>query len=56
MLTWIVQNIGTILVCAVLIAVVAAILFGMRREKKQGKSPCCGSCAHCAMNGTCRPK
>lgn len=52
MLTWFTNNIGTILICAVLIAVVAAIIVGMRQDKKQGKSSCGCNCAHCAMSGT----
>lgn len=56
MMIWIEQNIGTIVVCALLIAMVAAILLGMRRDKKRGKSSCGGTCAHCAMNGACHSK
>lgn len=56
MLTWFTNNIGTILICAVLIAVVAAIIVGMRRDKKKGKSSCGCNCAHCAMSGTCHSK
>lgn len=56
MLTWFTNNIGTILICAVLIAVVAAIIVGMRQDKKQGKSSCGCNCAHCAMSGTCHSK
>lgn len=53
MLVWLEQNIGTIAICALLIAMVVAILLSIRRDKKRGKSACCGSCAHCAMNGAC---
>jgi len=56
MLTWFASNIGTILICAVLIAVVAAIIVSMRRDKKKGKSSCGGNCAHCAMGGACHSK
>lgn len=56
MLTWFTNNIGTILICAVLIAVVAAIIVGMRRDKKKGKSSCGCNCTHCAMSGTCHSK
>lgn len=53
MLAWIAENIGTILICAVLVAVVAAIIVSMYRDRKRGKSSCGGSCAHCAMCGSC---
>ena len=55
MITWITNNIGTIIVCAVLIAIVAAIIVSMVRKKKAGKSVICscGNCRNCAMSGTC---
>ena len=51
MLSWIGANIGSILICLVLLAVVALILRSLLRQKKQGKSSC--GCAHCAMQGAC---
>ena len=53
MFEWIAGNIGTILICLVLIAVVAAIICGLIRDKKRGKSSCGAGCAHCAMHGEC---
>ena len=53
MLTWISENIATILICAALIAIVAAIIGSMLRNKKQGKSSCGCGCAGCPMNGSC---
>ena len=53
MLTWISENIATILICAALIAVVAAIIGSMLRNKKQGKSSYGCGCADCPMNGSC---
>ena len=53
MLDWLAENAGTIAVLLVLIAVVAAAVFSMIRDKKKGKS-CCGSnCAHCACSCSC---
>lgn len=53
MLTWICENIATIVICAVLIAVVAAIIAGMAKNRKKGKS-CCGcGCSGCPMGGSC---
>lgn len=51
MLNWLTQNAGTILVLAILAAVVAAIIIGMVRSKRKGKSSC--GCANCAMAGSC---
>lgn len=56
MLVWIAENIGTILILAALIAIVAMIVVGMLRDKKKGKSSCGCNCAHCAMHGACHSK
>ena len=55
MLQWIACNIWTIIICAALIGVVTAIIIGMVRKKRQGKSAICscGSCKGCAMHGSC---
>lgn len=53
MLSWIGANIGSILICLVLLAVVALILRSLLRQKKQGKSSCGCGYAHCAMQGAC---
>ena len=47
MLQWISENIGTIAVGLVLLAVVILIVHIMMRDKKQGKSSCGGNCASC---------
>lgn len=57
MLTWIMGNLATIIVSAVLILVVVAVIASMVRSKRRGKSSCgcgCASCSAgscCAMNG-----
>ena len=58
MLQWIASNIWTIVICAVLIGIVAAIIINMIRKKKQGKSVVCncGNCKGCAMHGSCHKK
>ena len=56
MLQWISANIGTILISLVLLAVVTLIIRSMMRDKKQGKSSCCGNCAGCAACGSCHNK
>ena len=53
MLAWLAENIGTILIAAVLFAVCAAIAVKLRKDHRQGRSTCDGNCAHCAMHGKC---
>lgn len=55
MLNGLIENGGSILVSAVLLAVVGSIIVHLRKEKKQGKPVCgCGgSCTHCAMGCSC---
>ena len=56
MVAWIVGNIGTIIVCAVLIGVVALIVAAMVRNKKKGRSSCSCGCSGCAMSEHCHSK
>ena len=53
MLSWIGANIGSILICLVLLAVVALILRSLLRQKKQGKSSCGCGCSSCPMSASC---
>jgi len=53
MLSWIADNIWTVLICVVLIAIVTAIVVKLVKDKKKGKSACGCNCAHCALAGTC---
>ena len=50
---WLAANIGTILVCALILAMVTGLIYGLIRDKKKGKSACCGGCSGCAMRGQC---
>ena len=58
MLQWIAGNIWTIIICAVLIGIVAAIIINMVKKKRKGKSVMCncGNCKGCAMQGSCHKK
>lgn len=56
MLTWLSQNIATIIICAVLAVIFGLMLWSLLRDKKKGKSSCCGGCAGCAMAGHCHPE
>ena len=53
MLEWLSLHGGTILICLVLLLVIAAILFSLRRDRKKGRSFCGGNCGHCPMGGSC---
>ena len=56
MLEWIASNIATILICAALVAIVAAVIAGMVRNRKQGVSSCGCGCSDCPMSGSCHTK
>ena len=55
MLTWFQQNLPTILIIAALALFFGWLLYTLVRDKKKGKSSCCGGCAGCAMAGKCHP-
>ena len=38
---------GTIIVAGILVVIVAAILFCMRKDRKNGKGSCGGDCSQC---------
>ncbi len=52
-MTWLVENLATVIVTLVLAAVVTLIILNMRRDKAKGRSSCGGNCAGCAMCGAC---
>ena len=56
MFAWISENIATIMICAVLLAVVAAIIVSMVKNRKKGKASCGCGCADCPMAGACPSK
>ena len=55
-MTWLMNNLSTIPVCRVLIAVVVLIINKMIKDKKKGKSSCGCGCSNCAMAGKCHGK
>ena len=56
MLAWIIENLGNIIVSLILIVIVAAVIFKMIKDKKNGISSCGGNCAHCSMCASCQKK
>ena len=53
MLAFLAQNAGTIVVLAVLIAVLTAIAVKFIRDKKHGKGLCSCGCSGCASKDIC---
>ena len=53
MISFITENLGTIIITVVLVAILATIVVKLVRDKRKGKSSCGGNCAHCAMGGSC---
>lgn len=53
MINWIQSNLGTIVVCIILVAVVAFILYNMYKNKRKGKSSCGCNCSCCPAGGMC---
>ena len=47
MISWIMGNIGTIIITFFLILIVAGIITSMIKDKKRGISSCGGNCAKC---------
>lgn len=46
----------TVLVVAIIIAIISLAVFSIVRDKKKGKCSCGNSCSSCAMNGACHTK
>ncbi|MBQ6265636.1 MAG: FeoB-associated Cys-rich membrane protein [Clostridia bacterium] len=53
MFVWLSANAGTVIIAAILVVIVAGIVFKLRKDKKKGVSSCGGNCAHCAMGCAC---
>ena len=53
MFMWLAENLGTMILCVILAAVVALVIISMVRRKKKGKSSCGCNCTGCPMSGSC---
>ena len=54
MLEFLSANLGTVIVGAVLVAILAAVVLKMRKDKKNGASCSCGcGCSGCPSAGMC---
>lgn len=56
MLDFLLANVTTIIICALLILMVAAIIKKLIKDHRLGKSSCGCSCDGCQMNGSCHNK
>ena len=56
MISWLQQNWGSVLVVAIVAAIVTAVVVCRIRAKRQGKSTCGCGCAHCAARDVCHPQ
>ncbi|MBR5409653.1 MAG: FeoB-associated Cys-rich membrane protein [Clostridia bacterium] len=54
MFTWLMANLGTVLVAAIVIAAVVLIVVSMIRKRKKGGSSCACGCENCRYAGSCR--
>ena len=54
MLAWLSQNWGSLLVGAIVIGIVAVIVWRIVRNRRAGKTVCGGDCANCHGCSACR--
>lgn len=56
MLSWITENLATVLISTALLAIVALIIISVVKNKRKGKSSCGCGCSSCPMSGACHRK
>lgn len=57
MMSWITENLATIIVGLIVLAIVVLAVRSMYKNKKAGNSCSCGSsCSGCASSGMCHTK
>lgn len=56
MIAWVLENTATIIVCAVLIAIVATVIVSMVKNKRKGKTSCSCGCSNCSLSDSCHPQ
>ena len=52
-MVWLSQNIGTIIVCLLLIGIISAITVSLVKKKRRGGSSCGCGCSGCTMSDFC---
>lgn len=48
-MNWFVENFVTIIALAIVLFVVAIVIYNIIRDKRKGKSSCGGNCLNCSM-------
>ena len=56
MIDWILNNIATIAVSALIAAALTAVVIRMVLDRRKGKHSCGSSCSGCAMSGMCHKR
>ena len=56
MAAWFAANGGTLLITLALAAIIALIVWKLRKDKKAGQTSCGCGCEHCAMRDKCHTK
>lgn len=54
MLSWFVNNVGSVIAILILAVIITAIILKMVYDKKRGKSSCGCNCGCCAMKENCQ--
>ena len=53
MITWFQENLGTVIVLLIVLAVIGLAVLSIVRDRKKGKNGCGCGCSGCAMRGEC---
>lgn len=56
MIGFIVDNLATILISAVIFGLFIGIIVKLVRDRRKGKSSCGCDCGHCSLSGSCHRK
>lgn len=56
MLSFLLNNLGTILIFTLLLAIVGTVIYKMIGNKKKGKTSCSCGCAGCSMSEVCHKR
>lgn len=55
-MTWLIDNLATIIVSALLVLAMSAVVYKMIKDRKNGKGGCGCGCEGCAMADKCHKK
>lgn len=55
-MTWLAENIGSIILCVAIVGIVVGIVVHKIKSKKKGESNCGCGCQNCSMSEMCHSK